>query len=85
MFHLWWKENLVKPQEVSKLYANDCGYEWVNKGFNLTCLLFMGDLKLFAKSKNLIDSLVQTVHMFSEDMGMQFGMVQLVCYMVQDF
>ena len=34
----------------------------------------MDDLKLFAKSKNQIDSLVQTVHIFSEDIGMQFGM-----------
>ena len=33
----------------------------------------MDDLKLFAKSKSQIDSLVQTVHIFSEDIGMQFG------------
>ena len=30
------------------------------------------DLKSFAKSKKQIDSLVQTVHIFSEDIGMQF-------------
>ena len=23
-FHLWWKENLVKHQKVSKYYKNDC-------------------------------------------------------------
>ena len=33
----------------------------------------MDDLKLFAKSKNQIESLVQIVHTFSEDIGMQFG------------
>ena len=33
----------------------------------------MDDLKLFTKIKNQIDSLVQTVHIFSEDIGMQFG------------
>ena len=49
------------------------GYEWGNKGFKLNHLLFMDDLKLFAKSKKQIDSLVQTVHIFSEDIGMQFG------------
>ena len=48
-------------------------YEWGNKGFKLNHLLFMDDLKLFDKSKNQIDSLVQTVHIFSEDIGMQFG------------
>ena len=24
LFHLWWKENLVKHQKVSKYYENDC-------------------------------------------------------------
>ena len=33
----------------------------------------MDDLKLFAKSKNQIDSMVQTVHIFSVDISMQFG------------
>ena len=33
----------------------------------------MDELKLFAKRKNQIDSLVQTVCIFSEDIGMQFG------------
>ena len=47
------------------------GYEWDSKGFKLNYLLFMDDLKLFAKSKNQVDSLVQTVHKFSEDIGMQ--------------
>ena len=50
------------------------GYEWGNKGFKLNLLLFIDDLKLFAKSINQIDSLAQTVHIFSEDIGMQFGM-----------
>ena len=34
----------------------------------------MEDLKLFAKNQDQIDSLVQTVHLFSEDIGMQFGL-----------
>ena len=38
------------------------GYEWGNKGLKLNHLLFMDDLKLF-----------ETVHIFSEDIGMQFG------------
>ena len=33
----------------------------------------MNDLELLAKNKKQIDSLVQTVHIFSEDIGMQFG------------
>ena len=26
-FHLWWNENLVKHQKVSKYYENDCGWD----------------------------------------------------------
>ena len=48
-------------------------YEKGNKGFKLNHLLFMDDLKLFIKSKNQVDTLVQTVHTFSEDIGTQFG------------
>ena len=55
------------------LRKDKAGYDWGKKGFKLNHLLFMDDLKLFAKSKNQIDSLVQTVHIFSEDIGMQFG------------
>ena len=36
-------------------------------------LLFMDDLKIFAKNKNEIDSLVSTVQVISQDIGMQFG------------
>ena len=43
------------------------GYERGNKGFKLNPLLLMDGLKLFAKSKNKTNSLVQTVHIFSQD------------------
>ena len=49
------------------------GYEWKNRRFKLNLLLLIDELKLFAKSKNQIDSLLQTVHIFSEDIGMQFA------------
>ena len=34
----------------------------------------MDDLKLFGKCDDQIDSLVQTVFTFSEDIGMEFGL-----------
>ena len=49
-------------------------YEWGRKEFKLNHLLFMDDLKLFGKSEDQIDSLVQTVFIFSEDIGMEFGL-----------
>ena len=42
-------------------------------GVKINHLLFMDDLKMFAKNKNEIDSLVSTVQMISQDIGMQFG------------
>ena len=47
-------------------------YEF-KSGVKLNHLLFMDDLKLYAKSETGLDSLVQTVHMFSNDIGMEFG------------
>ena len=41
-------------------------YEF-KSGMKLNHLLFMDDLKLYAKSETGLDSLVQTVHMFSND------------------
>ena len=35
--------------------------------------MFMDDLKLYSKSEKTLDSLIQTVRIFSEDIGMQFG------------
>ena len=39
-------------------------------------LLFMDDLKLYSRSEKELDSLVQTVRAFSEDIGMEFGIVK---------
>ena len=44
--------------------------QWLQK---INHLLFMDDLKLFGKNQNQIDSLVNTVYLFSSDVGMEFG------------
>ena len=36
-------------------------------------ILFMDDLKLYSPIKKGLDSSIQTVHVFSEDIGMEFG------------
>ena len=53
--------------------VNAC-YEWGKKECKLNHLLFMDDLKLFGKNEEQIDSLVNTVHIFSTDIGMEFGL-----------
>ena len=45
----------------------------VLKKTRMNHLLFTDDLKLFAKSNDQIDSLVNRVYTFSEDIGMEFG------------
>ena len=49
------------------------GYSLKDKKTTINHLLFMDDLKLYGKSENQIESLVNTVYMFSEDIGMEFG------------
>ena len=51
---------------------NAC-YLWVKKEYKLNHLLFMDDLKLYAKSEEQEKTLVGTVHVFSTDIGMEFG------------
>ena len=48
-------------------------YELGHKKTRLNHSIFMDDLKLFATSHVQIDSLVNAVYTFSEDIGMEFG------------
>ena len=48
-------------------------YEFGDKKTRINHLLFIDYLKYFAKSNNQIESLVNTVYTFSEDIGMEFG------------
>ena len=45
----------------------------VDKKTRINHLLFMDDLKLFAKSNDQINSLVHTVYTLSEYIGKEFG------------
>ena len=48
-------------------------YEFSEGKEKINHLLFMDDLKLYSRSEKGLDSLVQTVRVFSEDIGMEFG------------
>ena len=52
----------------------NASYEWGMKKYKLNYLLFMDDLKLFSKSGEQMETLVRTVHIFSNGIGMEFGM-----------
>ena len=47
-------------------------YKLKNGGKKINHLLSMDDLKLFAKNEDLIESLVNTVRIFSEDIKVEF-------------
>ena len=48
-------------------------FEFSESKEKINHLLFMDDLKLYSRSEKGLDSLVQTVRVFSEDIGMEFG------------
>ena len=48
-------------------------YEFSESKEKINHLLFMDDLKWYSRSEKGLDSLVQTVRFFSEDIGMKFG------------
>ena len=48
-------------------------YEFSERKEKINNLLFMNDLKLYSQSEKGLDSLVHTVPVFSEDIGMEFG------------
>ena len=63
----------IIPLSLVPRKVNVC-YEWGKKRYKLNHLLFMDDLKLFSKSEEQTETLVRTVHIFSTDIGMEFGL-----------
>ena len=56
------------------LRQTKASHEIKKGGKKINHLLFMDDLKLFAKNEYQIDNLVNTVRAFSEDIKMEFGL-----------
>ena len=50
------------------------GYKLAKDMQPINHLLFMDDLKLYGASKDQLDSLVQVVRIFSQDIKMSFGL-----------
>ena len=61
----------------------NASYEWGKKEYKLNHLLFMDDLKLFSKSEEQMDTIVRTVHVFSTDTGLAFGMKKCGILIIQ--
>ena len=57
-----------------QLNAANKGYHLKNTDRSISHLLFMDDLKLYAKNKVMLEELVGVVKGYSDDIGMEFGM-----------
>ena len=55
------------------LRKEKAAYEFSESKEKISHLLFMDDLKLYSRSETGLISLVQTVRVFSKDIGMEFG------------
>ena len=54
-------------------------YEFSESKEKINHILVMDDLKLYGRSEKGLDSLVQAVRVFSEDIEMEFGIEKLLC------
>ena len=52
--------------------VNAC-YKWEKKEYKLNHLLFIDDLKVYAKNEEQTNTIKRTVHMFSPKIGTEFG------------
>ena len=58
-------------------------YEFSESKENINHLLFMDDLKLYSRSEKGLDSLVQTVCVFSKDIGMELAIEKCVMLVME--
>ena len=49
------------------------GYKLSRSQEKINDLLYMGDIKLFGKSEKELESLINAVRIYSQDIGMEFG------------
>ena len=61
----------------------EAAYEFSESKEKINHLLFLDDLKLSSQSEKRLDSLVQTVRVFSEDIGMEFGIEKCAMLVVK--
>ena len=56
------------------LRKSGMGYQMSKTGTKVSHLLYMDDLKLYGKTRNELESLMNTVRIFSNDIKMEFGL-----------
>ena len=46
--------------------------------------MYMDDIKVFGKNKKELDTVIQTIRIYSQDIGMEFGIEMLILKMVKE-
>ena len=45
--------------------------------------MYMGDIKLFAKNKKELEALIKAVRIYSQDIGMEFGIEKCAMFVMK--
>ena len=59
-------------------------YEFSGSKEKINNLLFMDDLKLYSRNGKELGSLVQTIRIFSKDIGMEFGIEKCAMLVIEN-
>ncbi|WP_175564860.1 hypothetical protein, partial [Escherichia coli] len=65
---------LHRPELSQIITKTGFGYEILRNGATISHLLYMDDIKLYARTERDIDSLIHTTRIYSNDIGMSFGL-----------
>ena len=65
------------------LRKTKAAYEFSGSKEKINHLLFMDDLKLYSRNEKEFDSLVQAIHIFSKDIGIEFGIKKCAVLVIE--
>ena len=66
------------------LRKTSAAHEFSGSKEKINHLIFMDDLKLHSPNEKELDSLVQTIHIFSKDIGMEFGIEKRAMLVIEN-
>ena len=59
------------------------GYKLSKSQEKINHLMYMDDIKLFAKNENELKTLIQTVRIYSQDIGIEFGIEKCAMFVMK--
>ena len=59
------------------------GYKFARSQEKINHLMYMDDIKIFAKNKTELETLMQTIRIYTQDIGMEFGIEKCAMLVVK--